>query len=69
MKKIICIGLSLALLITPVSAKRVASESDISDVNVPISTKSEKTPIYDANGNIDMNACRRVSFKFVVNIG
>ncbi len=45
MKKIICIGLSLALLITPVSAKRVASESDISDVNVPISTKSEKTPI------------------------
>ncbi len=30
---------------------------------------SNTTPIYNADGEIDLDACRRVCFKFVVNIG
>lgn len=29
---------------------------------------SNSKPIYDANGEIDMTACRRVSFRFIVNL-
>ncbi len=45
MKKLLCLLLSVLLLGTNVTAKRIAGEGDISDVNVPISTKAEKTPI------------------------
>lgn len=29
---------------------------------------SQSRPVYDADGNVDIEACRRVSFRFVVNI-
>ena len=29
---------------------------------------SNSKPVYDSNGEVDMAACRRVSFRFIVNL-